>query len=39
MLWRYKALAVDAPDIYRMAETEGLTAHAESVRARLVKGK
>jgi len=29
------ALAADAPDIVRMAETEGLTAHAESVRKRL----
>jgi histidinol dehydrogenase len=29
------ALAADAPDIQRMAETEGLTAHAESVRKRL----
>ncbi|MFO8013193.1 MAG: histidinol dehydrogenase [Phycisphaerae bacterium] len=29
------ALAADAPDIERMAETEGLTAHAESVRKRL----
>jgi len=29
------ALEADAPDIYRMAETEGLTAHAESVRKRL----
>jgi histidinol dehydrogenase len=32
-----QALAADAPDIYRMAETEGLTAHAESVRKRLEK--
>ena len=31
------ALAADAPDIYRMAETEGLLAHAESVRKRLEK--
>jgi histidinol dehydrogenase len=31
------ALAADAPDIYRMAETEGLSAHAESVRKRLDK--
>ena len=30
-----KALAADAADIFRMAETEGLTAHAESVRKRL----
>jgi histidinol dehydrogenase len=29
-----KALAADAADIFRMAETEGLTAHAESVRVR-----
>jgi len=29
------ALAADAADIERMAETEGLTAHAESVRKRL----
>jgi len=29
------ALEADAEDIYRMAETEGLTAHAESVRKRL----
>jgi histidinol dehydrogenase len=29
------ALEADAADIYRMAETEGLTAHAESVRKRL----
>jgi len=29
------ALAADAADIQRMAETEGLTAHAESVRKRL----
>jgi histidinol dehydrogenase len=29
------ALAADAPDIERMAGTEGLTAHAESVRKRL----
>jgi len=29
------ALEADAPDVYRMAETEGLTAHAESVRKRL----
>jgi len=29
------ALAADAPDIVRMADTEGLTAHAESVRKRL----
>jgi len=29
------ALAADAEDVYRMAETEGLTAHAESVRKRL----
>jgi len=29
------ALEADAPDLYRMAETEGLTAHAESVRKRL----
>jgi histidinol dehydrogenase len=32
-----KALAADAADIFRMAETEGLTAHAESVRKRLEK--
>ena len=32
-----KALAADAADIFRMAETEGLTAHAESVRKRLRK--
>jgi histidinol dehydrogenase len=32
-----QALAADAPDIYRMAETEGLSAHAESVRKRLEK--
>ena len=31
------ALEADAPDVYRMAETEGLTAHAESVRKRLEK--
>jgi histidinol dehydrogenase len=31
------ALEADAPDLYRMAETEGLTAHAESVRKRLEK--
>jgi histidinol dehydrogenase len=30
-----KSLAADAEDIFRMAETEGLTAHAESVRKRL----
>ena len=29
------ALEADAEDVYRMAETEGLTAHAESVRKRL----
>ena len=29
------ALEADAADIFRMAETEGLTAHAESVRKRL----
>ena len=33
-----KSLAADAEDIFRMAETEGLTAHAESVRKRL-RGK
>ena len=32
-----KALAADAEDICRMAETEGLTAHAESVRKRFKK--
>ena len=32
-----KSLAADAPDIFRMADTEGLTAHAESVRRRLRK--
>ena len=32
-----KALAADAADIFRMAEAEGLTAHAESVRKRLEK--
>jgi len=32
-----QALAADAPDLYRMAETEGLSAHAESVRKRLEK--
>ncbi|MEA3368383.1 MAG: histidinol dehydrogenase, partial [Planctomycetota bacterium] len=31
------ALEADAPDVYSMAETEGLTAHAESVRKRLDK--
>jgi len=30
-----EALAADAPDILRMAEVEGLTAHAASVRKRL----
>jgi histidinol dehydrogenase len=30
-----KALAADAPDIERLAEVEGLSAHAESVRKRL----
>jgi len=30
-----EALTADAADIYRMAEVEGLTAHAESVRRRL----
>ncbi|MGB2997872.1 MAG: histidinol dehydrogenase [Phycisphaerae bacterium] len=30
-----RALAADADDIQRLAETEGLTAHAESVRKRL----
>jgi len=30
-----EALAADAPDIYRMAGVEGLSAHAESVRRRL----
>jgi histidinol dehydrogenase len=30
-----EALAADAPDILRMAETEGLTAHAASVKKRL----
>jgi len=30
-----EALAADADDIYRMADVEGLTAHAESVRKRL----
>jgi histidinol dehydrogenase len=29
------ALAADAPDIFRMAEVEGLAAHAESVKKRL----
>jgi len=29
------ALEADAEDVYRMAEAEGLTAHAESVRKRL----
>jgi len=33
------ALEADAGDIYRMAETEGLTAHAESVRKRLEPDK
>jgi histidinol dehydrogenase len=32
-----QALAADAEDILRMAEVEGLTAHAESVRKRLEK--
>jgi len=30
-----EALKADAEDVYRMAEVEGLTAHAESVRKRL----
>lgn len=30
-----EALEADADDLYRMAEVEGLTAHAESVRRRL----
>ena len=30
-----EGLEADAADIYRMAEVEGLTAHAESVRKRL----
>lgn len=33
------ALEADAADIERMAETEGLTAHAESVRKRLDKSQ
>jgi histidinol dehydrogenase len=33
--YEQRALAADADDIYRMADVEGLTAHAESVRKRL----
>jgi histidinol dehydrogenase len=33
--YEYEGLAADAPDILRMAEVEGLAAHAESVKKRL----
>ena len=33
--YEYEGLAADAPDLFRMAEAEGLAAHAESVRKRL----
>jgi histidinol dehydrogenase len=33
------ALEADAEDVFRMADVEGLTAHAESVRRRLGPGK